>query len=152
MLKKILVALDDSKISLIVFDYALTLAHALNAQLMILHVLESDKARHPLTELLSPAEWETRLQSYVEQAKALDVPAEFVQSYGNPGHIICDWAWSRRADLIVLGRQGQSEISGWIVGSVSRYVNQHSPCSVLMVAPSQQRDSNNAHDRDSVEV
>ncbi|MGG6267496.1 universal stress protein [Leptolyngbya sp. AN03gr2] len=152
MLKKILVALDDSTVSAIVFDYALTLARSLNTELMIVHVVEPDEARHPLTELLSPTEWEIRLQSYVEQAKALDVPAEFMQSYGNPGHIICDWAWSCRADLIVLGRQGQSEVSGWIVGSVSRYVNQHSPCSVLMVAPPQQRDSNNAHDRHVVEV
>lgn len=159
MLKKILVALDGSAISQKVFDQALTIARAIEAEVMLLHVLFDDEEGHPLIAFLNSSapfnakssqtlqqqwqayqtEWEARLQSYVDQAAAVGVKAESTQSYGKPGFVICDWARTWDADLIVLGRQGRSQVSAWRMGSVSTYVSQHAPCSVLMVSSQPQQ-------------
>ncbi|MBN8560634.1 universal stress protein [Leptolyngbya boryana CZ1] len=172
MLKKILVALDDSAMSAIVLEQALAIARAMNAHLMILHVLAVDEAGLPLEKFLKAdqsmsfqagqkfqqawqtyqTEWETRLQSYVQQASALGVPAEASQSYGNPGHVICDWVWAWKADLVVMGRQGQSQLPGWMMGSVSAYVTQHASCSVFLVSAAQKQESTEIRDRALTEV
>lgn len=157
MMKKILVALDGSASSAEVFDQALTLARANGAQLMLLHVLAVDEIGQPLMAVLKRAtavssktrsqgalqqswkahqtEWESRLGAYVQQAVEAGIQAEFSQSYGNPGHVICDWAWTWDADLILLGRQGQQQAPAWRLGSVSAYVSQNTRCSVMMVSP-----------------
>lgn len=147
MLRKILVALDGSASSAAVFDQALAIAQGMNAELMVLHVLMTDEEGYPLISLLetthNPAEiqkhwqayqaqWEARLRTYTQQATDQGIKAEWTQSYGNPGHVICDWARTWDADLIVLGRQGQNTLPGWMLGSVSTYVSQQAPCSVMM--------------------
>lgn len=153
MLNKILVALDGSPISAIVFEQALAIAKATQAQLMLLHIFFDDEEGHPLIDPFRglatlnaqsyaqlqqqwktyELEWQTRLQSYVEQAETAGVKAELTQSYGNPGRVICDWAWTWDANLIVLGRRGQNRKLGWNLGSVSSYVSQHATCSVMLV-------------------
>lgn len=172
MMKKILVALDDSAMSEIVFEQALTIARTFNAQLMILHVLAVDEVGLPLKNFLQgdkpmslrsgqllqqewqtyQTEWQTRLQTYVQRAERVGISAELSQSYGNPGHVICDWAWTWNADLIVLGRQGQSHVPGWMMGNVSAYVTQHTACSVFTVAARSQQNSTSIHDRALTEV
>jgi nucleotide-binding universal stress UspA family protein len=175
MLKKILVALDGSASSAMVLDQALLIARASGAQLMLLHVLEVDEAGQPLMTLLKQVhrahlepkqsnlalqqrwqvhqtQWETQLQAYVQQALEAGVKAEYNQSYGNPGYVICDWAWTWDADLIILGRQGKRQGLGLRLGSVSHYVSQNAQCSVMMVASQNKLESGSIRDYKLVEI
>lgn len=156
-MKKILVALDDSSSSAEVFKQALTIARAIEAQLMILQVLEDIPVAQvkvggnvAIDKPSTPIEQKVDLQAYINQAKLVGVEAEMTQSHGTPSQVICDWAWAWHADLIVIGRRGQTTISDWILGSVSTYVSQHSPCSVLLVATAKQPGVSPESDRTTV--
>lgn len=52
---------------------------------------------------------------------------------GHPGREICDFAKSRDATGIVMGRRGMSTLGDLLLGSVSHYVIHHAPCPVTVV-------------------
>ncbi len=156
MFHKILVAIDTSTIGKSVFEEALALAKAVNASLMLLHVLTAEEEGMPnvpmfssLEYYLDPSgktleiyqeEWETfeeqgleLLRSRAQEANAAGVTTEFTQNTGSPGRTICEVACNYGADLIVIGRRGRSGLSELILGSVSNYVLHHAPCCVLTV-------------------
>ncbi|MBN3873466.1 universal stress protein [Nostoc sp. JL33] len=156
MFKKILVALDHSEIGQQIFQEALGLAKLTQASLMLLHVLSPEEEGSPYGLMLSNLDyypglssqsfelyqnqWDTfknqgiqMLQSFCAQATAAGVTTEFTQNIGNPGRIICDFAHSYGADLIVMGRRGRSGVMELFLGSVSNYVLHHAPCSVHVV-------------------
>ncbi|HEY9624003.1 MAG TPA: universal stress protein [Crinalium sp.] len=156
MLKKILVALDNSDMSAQVFEKALSIAKQLNASLMLLHVLsldEDESLNYPgfyaldYYPGLSPeameiyrTQWEAYkqqglnlLRQRADQASEGGITVEFAQISGNSGPIICQKAKTWAADLIVIGRRGRSGLSEMLLGSVSNYVLHHAPCSVLVV-------------------
>ncbi|MFO0775372.1 MAG: universal stress protein [Nitrospiraceae bacterium] len=62
---------------------------------------------------------------------AISIDTTIVQ--GRPGPSLVLEAKRRRADTILLGSRGLSDIRGFLLGSVSRYVAAHSPCPVLVV-------------------
>lgn len=156
MFCKILVAMDTSSMGKSVFDEALTLAKAMGASLMLLHVLSPEENGSP-NILMFPnfgyhpglstssvdiyqRQWQ-RLEQYgiellrsrQEEATSAGVTTEFTQNQGSPGRTICDVARTWGADTIVMGRRGHSGLTELILGSVSNYVLHHAPCSVLTV-------------------
>jgi nucleotide-binding universal stress UspA family protein len=158
MFHKILVALDTSTSSKSVFDEALALAKALQANLTLLHVLSPEEEGSPDISFLSSPEyyvglgmsteilemqqkrWEKfvnqgleMLRSRADEATANGVSTEFTQTPGSCGRTICEFADNGRYDLIVIGRRGRSGLSELVLGSVSNYVLHHAPCSVLTV-------------------
>ncbi|HEY9778955.1 MAG TPA: universal stress protein [Leptolyngbyaceae cyanobacterium] len=156
MFGKILVALDMSVISRSAFEEALTLAKAVNGNLMLLHVLSSDEEGTPPMPNLPSIEyypalepeplerhqkqweaWEKQgldvLKLLANQANAAGVSTEFTQLSGTPGRTICEFAQNWKADLIMIGRRGRSGLRELFLGSVSNYVLHHAPCSVLTV-------------------
>ena len=56
-----------------------------------------------------------------------------VQESRHAGHGLVDYAASNRCSLMVVGDKGRSAISRFLIGSVSRFVLHHAPCSVLVV-------------------
>lgn len=155
MYQKVLVAMDSSASSQQVFDAAVSLATAHNANLMLLHVLSEEEVGSP-TPIMPSLEyypsvneknWELYqeqrkacakqglelLRSHQEQAAAAGVSTEFTQLSGSPGRAICELARNWGADLIITGRRGRSGLSELFLGSVSNYVLHHAPCSVLIV-------------------
>jgi nucleotide-binding universal stress UspA family protein len=155
MLQNILVALDRSETYQHVLDEALSLAKATHASLMFFHVLNSFAKGYPYPTYPSadayPALYEEAIQVYTEQlqqfeqegiaflrsltrqATALGIPAEYSQSLGDPGKMICEAAESWKADAILMGRRGRSGLSEMLLGSVSSYVLHHAPCSVIII-------------------
>lgn len=153
MATKILVALDHSPMSTIVFQEALDLATALNAEMTLLHVLSRGSAGSPnlpampimdyypaydtaAMELFENA-WKAyenkgieMLQGYVKDAQSAGVTADFQQLEGAPGPLICEQAQTLGVKLVVLGRRGHSGLSELFLGSVSNYALHHAPCSV----------------------
>ncbi|MGQ9837165.1 MAG: universal stress protein [Cyanobacteriota bacterium] len=156
MYNRILVALDRSELSDLVFQKAIQLAEAMQANLMVLHVLSHEEPGAPEPPMILGVDYSSAIsaelwQSYREQCAIFEqnqrdylrsltdkaaehgIPAEFSLNYGNPGRVICDLARSWKADLVVVGRRGHSGLSELFMGSVSNYVLHHAPCSVLTV-------------------
>lgn len=156
MFKKILVALDSSTLRETVLEKALSMAKAMQAKLMLLHVLSvyeegspgiplrSYQAYYPMLDGMSwelyQERWSSfekqgieRLQKDVARASSLQVEAEFTQTSGEPSLVICDVARVWQADLVVVGSHGRSGLSELLMGSVSNYVTHRAPCSVLVV-------------------
>ncbi len=135
--KKILVAIDDSSATATVFTKALELAQRNAAQLMIGHSIEIVSSSQ-LTVNLIDLKIETQqaqglLQVYYHKAKKQGILAQFSYQTGDPGTNICDLARTWGADLIVLGRRGLKGFAELLAVSMSNYVVDHAPCSVLVV-------------------
>lgn len=157
MFKKIVVALDMSKMAEDVFDKALALAKNDQAQLLLLHVISSEEDNSPLAipsnmfdlypaggnELTMESwqeEWENYidegiklLENYHQKAIAFDIHSEYSQLQGSASRTICKFARENEVDLIVMGRRGRTGLSEILLGSVSNYVLHHAHCSVLIV-------------------
>ncbi|WP_309736968.1 universal stress protein [Chamaesiphon sp. OTE_75_metabat_556] len=157
MLQKILVAIGDSPDSEQVFAAGLTLAQKLDAQILLLHVLDP-LVPHGLSTVASPLiggilpmineveidryikawkEYERQgvelLQSYAERAKELHIKAEILQNYGDSGPLICEAAKNWSAAAILMGRNQKSMLSEAFLGSTSNYVLHHAACSVMII-------------------
>ncbi|MBD2194434.1 MULTISPECIES: universal stress protein [Calothrix] len=156
MFHKILIAVNNSEVTQQIFDQALALAKATNAQLIIMYVLSPFDERYPTppgiaTDGIYPpfssddinyylGQWESLKQEGIElltlltnQAIAHGVNAEYTQEFGDPGRMICEVARKAQADLIIIGRRGLTGIKEFFLGSVSNYVLHHAHCSVLTV-------------------
>ena len=156
MFSKILVALDHGDTCAALFEEALTLAQSVGAKLMLLTVLTSEGenglAVPSSTGLpyysLSASEniWAMyqenfrqyeakgleRLRMFKDKAQAAGLLAEFTQTFGSPGRVICNLAKTWEADLVMVGSHGRKGLSEIVLGSVSNYVMHHAPCSVLI--------------------
>jgi nucleotide-binding universal stress UspA family protein len=160
MFAKILVAIDGTESGQVIFEQALALALTNQSKLMLLHVLEPESFDTSLignTHLeLAPSVFQLHMQqlkerdlagiqmlrSLEEKADSVGISAEFTQSLGAPGKIICGLAKTWEADLIVMGRRGLSGLSEMFLGSVSNHVLHHAHCNVLTLystAPIQPR-------------
>lgn len=156
MFQKILVALDNSEIGEHVFNEAISLAKAVHANVMLLHVLSPFDGGYLNPVLLQPngvyptlhteavnkymQQWEQLKQEklnmllcFAEQAKQAGIITEFSENLGDPGRAICEVARSWQADLIIVGRRGRKGLSEFFLGSVSNYVLHNASCSVLTV-------------------
>jgi nucleotide-binding universal stress UspA family protein len=149
MFDKILVAIDGSESGQVVFEQALALALTNQSNLMLLHVIEPeslDTSYIGNAHLeLAPSVFQLHMQqlkqrdlagiemlrSLEEKADSVGISAEFTQSLGAPGKIICALAATWDADLIVMGRRGLKGLSEMFLGSVSNYVLHHADCHVL---------------------
>ncbi len=147
----IFVALDQSRLEETVFQTALNLATANQAQLKLFHcsTLPSatsmefgDRYRGNVEQFLAIAQqqldraveqsrqWLTGLE---KQAQEAGVAASWDWATGEPGPQVCHHAKDWKADLIVLGRRGRSGLAEVFLGSVSNYVLHRAHCSVLVV-------------------
>lgn len=154
LLKKILVALDRSSQSQIVFEQALELAEKEGSSLMLFHCVSWDNegASGPFIGTLADIDMygtmqrlqrervqkETEdaiswLQTYCQLATSKGIPTEFDCKAGDANSKICELAETWGADLIILGRRGHKGIAEMLLGSVSNHVVHHAPCSVFVV-------------------
>lgn len=149
--RKILVALDRSPQSEVVFEQALELAKKEEASLMLLHCLPlespgvgsyADMFGRELINLSSEIQAQLRkeredarkwLASYGQMSTSQGVPTEWELRIGDAGQAIQELVGVWDADLVVLGRRGRRGLAEIVLGSVSNHVVHHVPCSVLVV-------------------
>jgi nucleotide-binding universal stress UspA family protein len=87
-------------------------------------------------DTMAGAELQAHTQGLLEDARSRlakrwpTVTADML--YGDPRETICNAAYGRGADLIVLGARGLGAISAFLVGSVSLGVARQAPCGVLV--------------------
>ena len=77
-----------------------------------------------------------KLQLLKDQANAIGVSAdveELISENHSIGKVICDFAYEKKIDLILVGRRRLLEVQEQILGSVSHYIAYHAPCAAIIV-------------------
>jgi nucleotide-binding universal stress UspA family protein len=158
--KKIVVGLDQSFKDSMVFARALEQARTHVSQMLIVHTLKYDREtpatitsgvtsgnhtddardmyamlqRRQQTRIKQASEkahdW---LEMYFQQAIAKGIPTQLDCRASEPGLWLCEVAQRWGADLIVIGHRDHQGLKSVGTDSVTQYVLQHSPCSVLVV-------------------
>jgi nucleotide-binding universal stress UspA family protein len=136
-MKTILAANDGSESAKRAFQFAIELAKAFGAGVIVVSVAQpSEPPTSVETAALLEAATEHFEKDFVgfrETAKAAGVPLETVIVVGHPADQIVHQAALREADLIVMGHRGKSRIQRWLLGSVSKRVLSYAPCTVTIV-------------------
>jgi universal stress protein A len=140
-MRLILFPTDYSEVSQAALPYAAALARDHQAQLLILHVVESlgpeGVSYDEATTQPQPAAYRQQLWEALHLTRPLDptVPVDYALMEGEPADAIVRLAAEKQCDLIVMGSHGRSGLQRWLLGSVAETVLRHSPCPVLVVKP-----------------
>ncbi len=102
-------------------DAAVAIAKLTGAQLLLMHVLQSNENRGELRQ---------RLELIIDQ-RAASVPANWVVARGEPGHVIARTARHEHAEMIVVGRGRPSD--ALVPTGVMAVLDNISPCPVISV-------------------
>jgi nucleotide-binding universal stress UspA family protein len=87
--------------------------------------------RHPRLDQIR-AKTEGRLLDVTGRARSRGIDASFLVCTGEPGQSIVSAADAEGADVIVVGTRALDRAGRFLLGSVSDYVVNHSPCPVLI--------------------
>jgi nucleotide-binding universal stress UspA family protein len=150
MFKKILAATDGSDHGTKAVKFASELAGKYGAKLVLVHVLQHGRIPEPVQKMLEaehliephqPASlraFEKLGEHFLGTAKQLAQDAgvkdirEIIE-HGEPAHQILACADREKADLIVVGSRGLSELKGMLIGSVSYKLIQLAKCTCIAV-------------------
>ena len=141
--QKILVAIDDSEISVNVIQQAAQLAKALNSEITVVEVMALDPyLADTYIRLGQSNDLIERVRGYVQEnlAKAeqkfeelgLTVATQVLEGFSVPQEII-GAAQNLGADLIIMGSHGRTGFKKFILGSVAQKVLGESHIPVLIV-------------------
>jgi len=135
MIRKILVTLDGSPLSEGALPHAVAIAKALDAELLVLRVEETNDR-----ELVNAVKWRLRRaegNSYVrnlaERLRAQGVRATAHLAEGDAAKEILKQIWEHGADLVVLTSHGRGGADAFSLGSTAHKVISRGGVSVLVV-------------------
>jgi len=141
MYKRMLVPLDGSELSEVVFHYAKELARRLGLETILLHVRNSEECDvSPLhqayierkAEIMKQQVDDIRPKTATGQGgKAVQVRGELVAGY--PAEEILRYADENNIDLILMATHGRSGVRRWVMGSVAEKVLQVSKVPIWLV-------------------
>lgn len=145
MIKKIMAAVDFSEYSLPTLRYALVLAQAVEAELVVVNIInERDVAAVRAAMAYSD---KITVDGYIEDQKkertrkvdelleeaGCNVKVEKVFRVGSPASELLDAITETKVDLVLVGPKGRSNVAGMLFGSVAEKIHRRSPVSVLSV-------------------
>jgi nucleotide-binding universal stress UspA family protein len=143
MIRRILVALDNSDFAHKVMLQALELAKVYQAQLIAVSVINysalseiGQASQGPvMTEKIYS--WTNSFQETLDKCRQLagEYEIEFYQAMlsGHPAEEIIKYVEENNIDFIVMGHIGKTGAADFLLGSVSQKVSAHSKCSVVIV-------------------
>lgn len=139
--RRLLVATDFSAISDIAFEYAASIAERYDAQLYVVHVIDS----RPFNLMASNSESSALAQVHEEAHKKIEsllktrgIPSEqyhIVITAGALPNALIDIMRQHQIDLAILGTHGQKGLKKLLAGSVTEEVFRIAPCAVLNLGP-----------------
>jgi nucleotide-binding universal stress UspA family protein len=152
-LKRILVSTDFSDISREAFPYALMLAQAYGADIMLMHAISmyhydpnnpdlsfetfEDTYRNLVNSANSQAEkMVNNAAGTHKKVKVIPITERGVSTH----EIITAYAREHDTDLIVMATHGRSGLKHLLIGSVTEKVVQHAPCPVLAIRKPEHHD------------
>ena len=147
-IKKILAGCDFSPYSKLAFHYGLSLAQEFEAELHMVHVVETHNYKDLLkTSTAVKEDSEIQLQKQISDKLSRMIPKEsfawcqpkIVLLAGQPYEEIIKHALLHQIDLIVLGIRGKNLIEALFTGSTTDRVARQAPCPVLSVCPPQDK-------------
>lgn len=142
--KRILVGCDFSADSQLAYQYGLSLAQEVEAELHLIHVVEppvyqnilvdgqdaDETSRQPLISIL-----QKKLDRMVPEDARNWCKLNTALLEGKPNNELIDYALLNDIDLIVLGVRGHGLVETVFVGSTTDRVARSAPCPVLAVRP-----------------
>ena len=143
--KKILFCTDFSENSRPAFQYAISFAQTFEAELTILHVINSSRLGYPAFEVGVPFDLQGVLNSInesVEKAfqglvaeceRCVGLETKTASRMGVPANEIVRFAEEEAAELIVMGTHGWTGFRHLILGSTAENVVRTARCPVLTV-------------------
>ncbi len=140
-IKKILCPTDFSETSEKALEYAIFLATAHSAELVLLHVVDHLQGfDHYEILALTPMEIAQKMEKranenlddLVNRAQGTVAVHKAVRN-GKTSVEICEAAREEQADVIVIGSHGRTGLSHVLIGSVAETVVRHADCPVLVV-------------------
>lgn len=141
MYKRMLVPLDGSELSEVVFPYAKELAGRLDLEIILLHVHNPEESETlPLhqayierkVEVMARQTEEMRQRTGIGQGgKAVQVRGELVAGY--PAEEILRYADENDVGFILMATHGRSGVRRWVLGSVAEKILQASKIPVWLV-------------------
>jgi len=143
LFSRILVGLDGSEFSVKALEFAIDIAKKYRSQLVLVHVvMRQIYAINPPeagiiagTAIVRELEAEGRaiLAKGEETVRSQGLPVEVRLRQGVPAEELLRAAVDEKADLIVLGSRGLSQVKAFLLGSVSDKVSHHAKCPTLIV-------------------
>jgi Universal stress protein UspA and related nucleotide-binding proteins len=140
MFKKILVAIDGSKSSFNALDSAVTLAKQFNSELYLVSVVNTVNLPTNVGVSYVPGlTKDLRDSSKRELDKAAQIVSKTGLTYrtelldGEPREELTIFPQENGIDLIVMGKTGTNALTRVLVGSVTRFVSEHSDINMLIV-------------------
>ncbi len=139
-IKKVLVPIDFSPVSLNALETAIAICKRQLATLTLIHVVENTYVLFPpeaggATGAILPDLVKNANESLNELAKKLrtnhDLVINQIVQSGNPADEICRWALHKDFNLIVMGTHGASGLREFFLGSNAYRVVKNSPCPVM---------------------
>ena len=141
MYKRMLVPLDGSELSEVVFPYARELAGRLGLELILLHVHSPEEGEiaplhrayieHKAEVIKCQLEEVQQKTGIGSGSKVVQVRGELAEGY--PAEEIIRYVEKNNIDLILLATHGRSGIKRWIMGSVAEKVLQESSVPTWLV-------------------
>lgn len=141
MFKNILVAVDGSKNSNDALETAIDLVKKFQAKLYLVSVVNTVNLPMNVGVSFAPGlihdlENDSRkiLNKAQRMVQAADLTCEVNLLDGTPRDELLKFSKSNSIDLIVMGKTGKQGLERFFLGSVTRYVSEHTKVDVLIVA------------------
>jgi nucleotide-binding universal stress UspA family protein len=136
MFERILVAVDGSRVGGKTIPVAVDLATRYGATVTVVHVREHTKYEGSDVDLGPETSAEQIVEGALEPFRVAGVEARGEIRRVSPGDTpeqIVKVAEESRADLIVMGTKGMTELRSLVLGGVANKVVAHATCPVLLV-------------------
>jgi len=125
MFDTIALAVDGSEHSNKGIAVAAELARLSKGKVLVLHVREHDLSRGQIWELETASDAEGVVRRAVDEIKKAGAAAEgdvVRTAHGTVAQALVDTARDHKADTIVMGSRGLSDVAGMVLGSVTHKV------------------------------
>lgn len=136
-MKRILVPIDSSEIAERAMNEAIKVNRFGEAEVHILYVADINKlainAYLSGNVLLEIGKAGDRILNNARDEFPESMNVVKVYRTGDPAETITEYAKEINADLIIMGSRGLGLVRGVLLGSVSKYVLEHTKCPVLIV-------------------
>ncbi len=153
--RKIILTHDGSRLASTAIPHALAVATAFQAEVLLLHVVESAEqtmvclqidSRIPVSDTVTDIVMESVAWDKKRATKQLNkIKASFavqgiqkvkiLVAEGVSNSTIVDTVKKQKCDLVIMSTHGRSGLGKVLLGSIADHVVRHAPCPVMLVHP-----------------